>query len=79
VLPAVNGTETVVEFVTDTVPIVGVPGAANTSELEAEEAVDVPFAFVAVTVYVRVPAAVSVTTIGLEAPVFVAPEDEVTV
>jgi hypothetical protein len=52
VLPAVNGTETVVEFVTDTVPIVGVPGAANTRELEAADAVDVPFAFVAVTAYV---------------------------
>jgi hypothetical protein len=36
-------------------------------------------ALVAVTVYVRAPEAISVTTIGLDAPVLVLPEEEVTV
>jgi hypothetical protein len=66
-------------LVLETVPIVGAPGTANTSEFDALDALDVPLAFVAVTVYVRVPAAVSVITIGLEAPVLVIPEDDVTV
>jgi hypothetical protein len=66
-------------LVLETVPIVGAPGAANNKELEAELAVDVPLTLVAVTVYVRVPAAVSVMTIGLEAPVLVMPEEDVTV
>jgi hypothetical protein len=66
-------------FVRVTVPIVGAPGTAKTNELLAALAAEVPLALVAVTVYVRVPAAVSVTTIGLDAPVFVAPEDDVTV
>ena len=40
---------------------------------------DVPLAFVAVTVYVRAPEAISVTTIGLVAPVLVLQEEDVTV
>jgi hypothetical protein len=79
VAPAVKGTDTVVLFVRVTVPRVGAAGAEKTSELEAALAVDVPLAFVAVMVYVRVPAAVSVTTIGLEDPVLEAPDEEVTV
>ena len=79
VLPAVNGIETVVVFVTDAVPIVGAPGAANIKELDAEEAGLTPAVLVAVTVYVRVPATVSVTTTGLDAPVLDAPDELVTV
>jgi hypothetical protein len=79
VLPAVNGTETVVLLVRVTDPIVGAAGAENTNELLALDAGLTPAAFVAVTVYVRVPATVSVITIGLEAPVLDKPEDEVTV
>jgi hypothetical protein len=76
---AVNGTEAVVpERVT--VPIVGACGTdRGVVEAEAEDAVDVPFAFVAVTVYVRAVLTVSVTEIGLEEPVPVLPEEEVTV
>ena len=66
-------------FVRVTVPIVGAAGAAKTSELDALDAGLIPAADVAVTVYVRVPATVSVITIGLEAPVFDIPDDEVTV
>jgi hypothetical protein len=75
----VKGIDTVVPFVTETVPIVGVPGAAKTKELEAPDAGLTPLPLVAVTVYVRVPEAVSVMTIGLEDPVLVSPDDEVKV
>jgi hypothetical protein len=79
VLPAVNGTDTVVLFVRVTDPIVGAAGAENTNELDALDAADVALPFVAVTVYVRVPATVSVITIGLEAPVLLSPDELVTV
>jgi hypothetical protein len=79
VLPAVNGIDTVVALVTEAVPIVGAPGTAKTNELDAVDAAVVPLPLVAVTVYVLVPAAVSVTTIGLDAPVLEAVEEEVAV
>jgi hypothetical protein len=67
-----------------TVPIVGACGIeAGTTELVAEEATEEPLAFVATTVYVLAVVVglptVSVTLIGLEAPVPVNPEEEVTV
>jgi hypothetical protein len=40
----------------------------DVTELEAADAAEVPLAFVAVTVYVYVPATVSVIVIGLEDP-----------
>jgi hypothetical protein len=49
------------------------------TELLAALAAEVPLAFVAVTVYVYVPAATSFTVIGEDAPVPVRPEDEVAV
>jgi hypothetical protein len=76
---AENVTDAVVEVGDVAVPIVGAAGAENTRELDALDAADVPLSFVAVTVYVRVPATVSVITIGLEAPVLLKPDDEVTV
>jgi hypothetical protein len=64
----------------EAVPIVGAKGINETTiELLAELAVDVPLALVAVTVYVVVPEVVSVTIIGLDAPVFEAPDEDVTV
>jgi hypothetical protein len=48
-------------------------------ELDAEDAVDVPFAFVAVTVYVLAPSEVSVTLIGDDPAVPVAPLVDVAV
>jgi hypothetical protein len=51
----------------------------NASDPDALDALDVPLAFVAVTVYVYVPPTVSVTEIGLEAPVLLAPLVDVTV
>jgi hypothetical protein len=50
-----------------------------TTEFDAEDAAEVPLAFVAVMVYVYVPATVSVREIGLELPVAVTPEVDVTV
>ena len=64
------------------VPIVGVSGTdAGVTELDAEDAVDVPLIFTAVTVYVRaVPEpTVSDTVIGLVALVAVLPDEEVAV
>ena len=62
------------------VPIVGELGInCIVMLLDAEELRDVPFALVAVTVYVLAPEVFSVITIGLDAPVFVTPEEEVTV
>jgi hypothetical protein len=50
---AVNGTETTPEVPPDAVPIVGACGFADgTAALDAEDAPDVPAAFVAVTVKV---------------------------
>ena len=46
---AVHGTETVVEFVTVTVPIVGVCGIVVDVALAAVDAVPVPTAFIAET------------------------------
>jgi hypothetical protein len=51
----------------------------NANDPDALDALDVPLAFVAVTVYVYVPPTVSVTEIGLEAPVLLAPLVDVTV
>jgi hypothetical protein len=62
------------------VPIVGACGTVvGVTALEAEDAVEVPLAFVAVTVYVLDVPAASDTLIGEEAPVPVFPEDDVTV
>jgi hypothetical protein len=50
---AVNGTDAVVEEADVAVPIVGACGTVvAVTDAEAEEAVDVPLAFVAVIVYV---------------------------
>jgi hypothetical protein len=78
---AVNGTVAVVPL-TVAVPIVGACGTdAGVTALLAADAVDTPLALVAVTVYVReVPApVVSETVIGLDDPVPVLPEEDVTV
>jgi hypothetical protein len=59
--------------------MVGVLGAkAIVAELDALEDADVPKAFIATTVYVYVPAVGSVTTIGLDEPVAVALDEDVT-
>jgi hypothetical protein len=72
--------DTVVVLVTVTVPIVGACGTdAGVVDAEAPDAELVPLALVAVTVYVRAVPTVSDTKIGLEAPVFVLPLEEVTV
>jgi hypothetical protein len=65
----------------ETVPPEGAltTGTVGVTELDAEDAADVPFALVAVTVYVRAVPLVSLTDIGLDVPVPVLPEDEVTV
>jgi hypothetical protein len=70
VAPAVNGIETVVELVTDTVPIVGVCGiVVAVIELEADEALDIPAAEVAATVNVYAVADCNPVTVkGLDAP-----------
>jgi hypothetical protein len=76
---AVNGTVAVVPL-TVAVPIVGACGTdAGVTALDADDAVEVPLALVAVTVYVREVPTVSETVIGLDDPVPVLPEDDVTV
>ena len=62
------------------VPIVGACGTVvGVTELEAEDAVEVPLAFVAVTVYVRAVPTASEIEMGLVEPVAVPPLDDVTV
>jgi len=79
---AENGTDTVVPVPPSVAePIVGACGTVlGTTEEEELEATEVPLAFVAVMVYVlAVPKFDSVIEIGLEVPVAVAVEEEVTV
>jgi hypothetical protein len=62
------------------VPIVGACGLdIGVVDADAADAVEVPLAFVAVTVYVRAVPTVSKIDIGLVALEAVAPDDEVTV
>jgi hypothetical protein len=80
VAPAVNGTDTTPEEPPEAVPIVGACGTVEgVTEEDALEAEDVPLAFVAVTVYVRAVPTASAMVIGLDEPVAVLPEEEVTV
>jgi len=72
----VNPPET--EVLEPNVGVSAVP-ANGVALLEAADALEVPCAFVAVTVYVRALPLASDTTIGLLEPVFVFPLDEVTV
>jgi len=69
----VNGTETVVEFVTEVFPIVGAAGTVViVTEEDALEVNEVPLELVAVTVNVGVAlVAIPVTVIGDDAPVAV--------
>jgi hypothetical protein len=77
---AVNATVAVPLPLAVAAPIVGVFGAnVDAKELDALDEAEVPLAFVAVTVYVYVPPTVSVIEIGLEVPVAVTVEEEVTV
>jgi hypothetical protein len=77
---AVNGTETTPEEPPEAVPIVGACGTVvGVAEEEALDALDVPLALVAVTVYVRAVPTASEIRIGDEEPVAVPPEEEVTV
>ena len=62
------------------VPIVGACGTVvGVTALEAEDAEEVPLAFVAVTVYVRAVPTASEIEMGLVAPVAVPPLDDVIV
>ena len=61
-------------------PTVGACGTERgVVEAEADEAMPVPLAFVAVTVYVRAVPTASEIVIGLVEPVAVPPEEDVTV
>ena len=80
VAPAVKATEVVLYAVAVAAPIVGACGTDNgVVDADADDAVEVPLAFVAVTVYVRAVPTVSEIDIGVVAPEAVAPDDEVTV